>query len=188
MHTLYQHHAARVDRSARLALRIMAASVALACAPSLYAQQPTGGVVTVGNAQINLAATGTLINQSSPNLVIDWQSFNIGAGNTVRFVQPSSQSVALNRVLGSDPSVILGNLSANGKVFLVNPNGVLFGRSASVNVGALVASTRNISNRDFMAGNYQFSGDAAGAVSNAAKPGWRINRFNPYANQSIPRI
>ena len=153
--------------AARLTLGIMAASVALACSGTALAAQPTGGVVTAGNAQINSNATGMLINQTTNNVVIDWQSFNISAGQSVRFVQPGSSSVALNRVLGADPSSILGSLSANGKVFLVNPNGVLFGRGASVNVGALVASTRDIGNADFMAGNYHFSGGADGAVDNA---------------------
>jgi len=151
----------------RIALGIMAMSVALAWTADAFAQQPTGGVVSAGSARINSGANGMLINQSSANVLIDWQSFNIGAGQSVRFVQPGSASVALNRVLGSDPSSILGNLSANGKVFLVNPNGVMFGKSASVNVGALVVSTRDIHSADFMAGNYRFSGGSDGAVDNA---------------------
>src|SRR6202012_5128870 len=87
-------------------------------------------------------------------------------GEAVRFVQPNSNAVALNRVTGSDPSSILGSLTANGKVFLVNPNGVLFGANAQVNVGGLVASTLNIANADFMAVRYSFSGTGGGAVLN----------------------
>ena len=71
-------------------------------------------------------------------------------------------------MLGSDPSSILGSLSANGKVFLVNPNGMLFGQGAQVNVGGLVASTLDITDSDFMAGNYKFTGTGSGAV---AQPG-----------------
>src|SRR5207237_7340740 len=106
------------------------------------------------------------INQSSQNVAINWQSFGIGLTETVRFVQPNSSSVALNRVLGSDPSSILGHLSANGKVFLVNPNGILFGEGAQVNVGSLVASTRDISDSDFMSGNYKFEGAGNGTILN----------------------
>src|SRR6185437_14995562 len=72
----------------------------------------------------------------------------------------------LNRVLGADPSIIMGNLSSNGKVFLVNPNGILFGPGAQVNVAGLVASTLNISDANFMAGQYKFSGAGGGVVLN----------------------
>ena len=93
-------------------------------------------------------------------------SFNIGRNNAVQFVQPNSRSVALNRVLGADPSVILGRLNANGQVFLINPNGVLFGRGAQVNVGGLIASTLNLSDADLMAGHYAFTGTSRAAVLN----------------------
>ncbi len=127
---------------------------------------PAGGVVAAGGASISSSAGSTTINQSTQNAAINWQSFNIAQGESVRFVQPNSNSVALNRVLGSNPSSILGSLSANGKVFLVNPNGILFGKGASVNVGGLVASTRNITDSDFMAGSYKFSGEGNGTVLN----------------------
>lgn len=139
--------------------------VALGAASSGFAS-PQGGTVVAGSAAIASTPASTTINQTSQNAALDWRSFNIGVGESVRFVQPNSNAIALNRVLGSDPSSILGTLSANGKVFLVNPGGVLFGRSAQVNVGGLVASTRNISVSDFMAGRYQFSGTSDGAVLN----------------------
>ena len=100
------------------------------------------------------------------NVAINWQSFNIGKREAVQFVQPNSSSVALNRVLGADPSSILGSLSANGKVFLVNPNGILFGKGAQVNVGGLFASTLNITDADFMAGRYKFTGSGNGTILN----------------------
>lgn len=127
---------------------------------------PLGGNVTAGAANISNGTASTTVTQSSQNAVINWQSFNIGQTETVQFLQPNSSSVTLNRVIGYDPSSILGSLNANGKVFLVNPNGILFGKSAQVNVGGLVASTLNISDSDFIAGNYNFAGSAKTTVVN----------------------
>ncbi|MBC7858577.1 MAG: filamentous hemagglutinin N-terminal domain-containing protein, partial [Burkholderiaceae bacterium] len=150
---------------ARFALKALAAGVMLACGATSWAA-PQGGTVAAGSATIVSGAGVTTINQSSQKAALNWQSFNIGLGETVRFVQPGSDAVALNRVTGGDASSILGRLSANGKVFLVNPNGILFGRDASVNVGALVASSLNLGDADFMAGRYAFAGEGRGAVVN----------------------
>ncbi|MDO8653313.1 MAG: YDG domain-containing protein [Undibacterium sp.] len=157
--------ASATGSAARFCVKALAMSVMMAFGATAYAG-PVGGVVQAGAANINTGVGGTTINQSTSNVVINWQSFNIAPNETVRFVQPGSSSVALNRVIGADSSNILGNLIANGKVFLVNPNGVLFGKSASVNVGGLVASTLNIADSDFMAGTYKFSGTASGTVLN----------------------
>jgi filamentous hemagglutinin family protein len=127
---------------------------------------PRGGNVVAGQASIAQSGSAMTITQSTSRAAIDWQGFSIGQGNTVNFVQPSSGAVALNRVLGADPSTIAGALKANGQVFLVNPNGILFTPSAQVNVGGLVASTLNLSNEDFLAGRYQFSGTSSNAVVN----------------------
>jgi len=127
---------------------------------------PVGGAVSAGSASISSGAGSTTITQMTPSAAINWQSFNVAPGEAVRFVQPNSNSVALNRVLGSDPSSILGSLSANGKVFLVNPNGILFGKGAQVNVGGLVASTLNITDNDFMAGRYNFAGAGGATILN----------------------
>lgn len=127
---------------------------------------PAGGAVAAGGATIATTGTVTTITQTTSRTAINWQSFGIAAGESVNFVQPGSSSVALNRVLGPNPSAIFGNLSANGQVFLVNPNGVLFGNGASVNVGGLVASTLNIGDADFMAGRNSFSGSSRAAVTN----------------------
>jgi len=153
------------SNSPRLVLNGLAVSVMLALGSNAHAL-PTGGAVSAGSATISGSAGAMTINQSSQNAAINWQSFNIGQAEAVRFVQPNSSSVALNRVTGPDPSSILGSMSANGKVFLVNPNGILFAPGAQVNVAGLVASTRNISDGDFMAGNYRFSGNSSGTVVN----------------------
>jgi filamentous hemagglutinin family protein len=136
-----------------------------ACAINAHAL-PTGGSVTAGSAGISSGTASTIISQSTQNVAINWQTFSIGRGEAVQFIQPGSSSVALNRVRGSDPSSILGSLSANGNIFLVNPNGILFGSGASVNVGGLVAATLAITDTDFMAGRYRFSTAASGAVLN----------------------
>jgi filamentous hemagglutinin family protein len=127
---------------------------------------PTGGVVAAGAASLSSTGSKLTVTQTSQNAVLNFQSFSVGAGQAVQFVQPNSASVALNRVLGADPSVILGSLSANGRVFLVNPNGILFAKGAQVNVGGLAASTLDITDADFMASVYKFSGTSANAVLN----------------------
>ncbi len=149
----------------RLAMWGLAGALTLTIHSGAHAL-PTNGTVVAGTAGIT-STTGTLtVNQSSQNAAINWQSFSIGTGQTVTFQQPNSNSVALNRVVGSDPSSILGSLSANGKVFLLNPNGVLFAKGAQVNVGGLVASTLGMTDANFMAGNYKLSGASNNAVVN----------------------
>ena len=126
---------------------------------------PAGGSVSAGDASIGAGPGSLTINQTTQNAAIDWQSFDIGAGESVVFVQPNSDSVALNRVLGPDGTTILGALSANGKVFIINPNGVLFGAGSQVNVAGLVASTLGLSDADFMKGDYRFSGSGGAVLS-----------------------
>lgn len=159
--------AASAGSSGGVAFRIKAVSllVMLACG-SVAMAQPTGGVVTSGNATITGPSNQLTITQTTPNAAINWQGFGIAAGESVRFVQPDNRSIALNRVVGNDPSAIRGNLSANGTVFLINPHGILFGRGSNVNVGGLVASTLNLSDDDFRAGRYHFSGSGNGTVVN----------------------
>ncbi len=127
---------------------------------------PSGGTVAVGSGSISSSGKTMTVQQNSGKLGVNWQSFNIGADSKVTFNQPNASSVALNRVTGGSRSEIYGSLQANGRVFLVNPNGVLFGTTAEVHVGGLLATTKNISDSDFVAGNYRFSGDGHGEVVN----------------------
>ena len=118
---------------------------------------PVGGQIVSGQAQISASTShSTLVRQTSQKAVINWQSFDIAANEIVRFVQPSASSVVLNRIVGNDASRIFGALTANGQVFLVNPQGVYFAPGARVDTGALVASTLALSNADFSAGRYTF--------------------------------
>ncbi|MGB6105906.1 MAG: filamentous hemagglutinin N-terminal domain-containing protein, partial [Pusillimonas sp.] len=117
---------------------------------------PSGGTVVGGSASIQHGPGTVNINQASNKAIINWQKFGIKPGESVNFRQPGSQSVTLNRVVGNDPSAIHGSLTANGTVMLVNPNGVVFGKGARIDVGGLVATTANIRDDDFMAGRYRF--------------------------------
>lgn len=147
--------------------RVGVLAAALFMAANLQAAGlPGAGVVSAGSGSITQNASTMTINQSSNKLAIDWQSFSIGQGNTVTFKQPSATSIALNRVLGPDVSSIQGALNANGQVFLLNPNGVLFTPTAQVNAGGLVASTLNLNTADFLAGNYKFDGASSAAIIN----------------------
>ncbi len=130
---------------------------------------PTQGGVKVGSGIISQTGNQLTVQQNSQRLGLDWQTFNIGSSATVNFRQPGRDAIALNRVIGNSGSEIFGHLNANGQVFLVNPNGVLFAPGAQVDVGGLVASSLDMSQQDFSAGRYRFassSGTPTGAVSN----------------------
>ena len=162
----------RRHRRARLA--ILLATTALSSpflAGSAPAQNlPAGGSVAAGSVAIaQPSATQLNITQSSQSAVVNWQSFSIGQGSTVNIQQPNSTSALLNRVTGNTPSSIAGSLTANGQVYLVNPNGIAITPSGVVNTGGgFVASTLGISDADFQAGKRTFTGNgASAAVSNA---------------------
>ena len=125
--------------------------------PAALAAGPGGGVVVSGSGSITRpSATTTLINQQSSQLTLNWTSFNVGADDTVRFEQPSATAVALNNILSQSPSQIFGKIDANGRIVLVNPNGILFGRSAQLNVGSLIASSLEVTGFDAASGRFSF--------------------------------
>ncbi|MDB6000826.1 MAG: hypothetical protein JWP52_2525, partial [Rhizobacter sp.] len=131
---------------------------------------PQDGKPTFGNTTTQQSGNSLTIQQTSGKAGINWGSFSIQAGEKVTIVQPSSGSVLVNRVVGPDPSSILGNLSANGQVFLINPQGVVFGSGSQVNVGGLVATSLSMSDADAQAGRLRLQPNAdgrAGPVSNA---------------------
>ncbi|ECY1275762.1 filamentous hemagglutinin N-terminal domain-containing protein [Salmonella enterica] len=120
---------------------------------------PAGGQIVGGQGSISTSGNQMTIHQQTHNMATNWHSFDVGKNSTVQFVQPDSSSVALNRVTGAGGSQIMGTLKANGQVFILNPNGVLFGKDARVSVAGLVASTKNINTADFMKGQYTLSGE-----------------------------
>lgn len=125
---------------------------------------PVGGQVVAGQALITQTGQQMLVQQNSPKLITNWQSFNVGSQAAVVFQQPGNASVALNRVLAGDASQIMGKLSSNGQVFLINPQGVVFGNTARVDVGGLMVSSLPMADKDFLSGNYQFGGSAIDAA------------------------
>ena len=127
---------------------------------------PSGGSVTSGVANISQSGTTTNIIQSTQKATINWQNFSIGANETVNFKQPNASSITLNRVVGNEKSIIDGALNANGQVWLLNSNGILFNSSAKVNTAGFLATTKNLSDEDFNKGNYTFSGDSSASVIN----------------------
>jgi filamentous hemagglutinin family protein len=135
------------------------AALITAVSPAVVSANPLGGQVLGGSATIEGQGTpGVVVNQSSQSAIINWQSFNIAPGETTRFIQPDASSVALNRVTGDkSPSSIFGALSANGRIFLVNPEGFIFGPTARINTAAFLATTHDIRNEDFLAGRYTFN-------------------------------
>ena len=155
------------SRTRRLSL--IAAAVACCFTPQGGLANPTGPKVVNGTASFN--QQGKLLTvTNSPGSIINWQGFSIAAGETTRFVQQSSNSAVLNRVIGPDASGIFGALQSNGRVWLVNPNGILIGKGAQIDTAGLIASTLNVMNTDFLLGRMRFV-DTPGAkgISNAGE-------------------
>ena len=155
----------------------LVASLALAfgalSAPAIWAQGlpagalPTGASVTAGQASVSSNGANMVIDQSSQRAIINWQSFNVGAGAQIHFNQPGSSASTLNRVTGPEASTILGRITAPGQVIISNGNGVYFGRGSMVDVGSLIATTHSIGNERFMAGDLTFERNGAtGSVVN----------------------
>ena len=159
---------------------------------ALAANAPTGGQVVGGAGQITQSGNVTTIKQNSQTLSLNWQSFDIGADQTVNFLQPGSSSIAVNRILGNTASEIYGHLNANGQVWLINPNGVLFGKNAQVNVGGIVASTLDLDASTLGTGDVTFSGTSKGSVINLGNitvtpGGYAALLGNTVSNQGVIR-
>ncbi|GAA0204532.1 MBG domain-containing protein [Selenomonas dianae] len=158
MSMMRKQRRSEMRRSLRGSVGALAAGVLMMGGVQHAYALPQGGQVAAGAADIAASQTEMAIRQSTQNAVINWNTFNIAANERVNIYQPNAQAALLNRVLGGNPSEIFGTLSANGRVFLVNPAGVLFAPGAQVNAGSILASTMNITNADFMAGKYAFVG------------------------------
>ncbi|MCX7294199.1 filamentous hemagglutinin N-terminal domain-containing protein, partial [Janthinobacterium sp.] len=172
MHTHVQHASVFIltpSFSSPFAPPLRRTALALLLAGCFGAAQANPALPQVVNGQATFNQQGNVFSiTNTPNTIINWQSFSIHAGEITRFIQQNGNSAVLNRITGQDPSKILGGLESNGKVFLINPNGIVFGQGATVNVNGLVASSLGLSNEDFLAGKRQFTaGSVAGSVGNA---------------------
>ena len=161
----------KAKRKQHAVLSSVSLVMAVGLSPGLSSAEPTGGVVTTGGATIsstgNTGEKVTNIKQTKPVVGLEWSSFNIGRNETVNFIQPSVNSVAFNRILDSQGSQILGKINANGSIWLVNPNGLFFGKDAQVNVGGLVASTLNTMNpQGFGSYSQNLAGNSTATIEN----------------------
>ena len=130
---------------------------------------PVSAAVTTGSASVVSSSSKTTIEQKSEDVVINWSSFNIGAGQTTQFVQPNAQAVAVNRIGGNSASQIWGTLDANGRIVLINGNGMLFGKGSQVNVGSLIATSTDGADSDVLSGKFTTAGNPNAAIVNQGR-------------------
>ena len=134
---------------------------------ALASNLPTGAQVVSGEIDINTVGSSTMnVVQGTQSAIVNWQSFDIGHGALVDIVQPNIDASMLSRVVGSNLSEIHGSLNANGHLYLINPNGIIFGSDAQINVHALIASSLDMADSSFLSGNISFVGDSEGEVMN----------------------
>lgn len=167
---------------------VLAVAISMAFSGALHAG-PQGAVVVSGQVAITQPSAGTTQIQASHGAIINWQNFSIGAGEVTRFVQPSASSAVLNRVVGQQASQLLGQLQANGRVFLINPNGIAIGSGARIDTNGFIASTLNMTDADFLAGKLRFfaDGQAAGLTNRGlitVAPGGQVALIAPMIENS----
>ena len=141
--------------------RLIWAAVA-SCFAGVALANPQGPQVAAGSATFARSGNALTVT-NAPGTVINWQAFSIGRDEVTRFAQQGAASAVLNRVTGTESSAILGQLLSNGRVFLINPNGVAIGAGARIDVAGFVASSLNLSNEDFLAGRMRFTESGTGA-------------------------
>ncbi|MCG8377862.1 MAG: filamentous hemagglutinin N-terminal domain-containing protein, partial [Proteobacteria bacterium] len=140
-------------------------TLGLLSSTAVYAN-PEGAQVVNGQVQFNHPDPNTLAITNSNGAIINWQQFSIQQNEITKFIQPNAASAVLNRVTGQDPSSILGQLLSNGRVFLINPNGIVFGPNSVIDTAGLIASTLDMTDEDFVNQNLKFQGENAADISN----------------------
>lgn len=160
----YAAHGSYVTRC--FLLSVVVATLMISTSHQTLAE-PKGANVVRGNVSMERPSPGQLEITNSPGSIIEWDNFSIGSDELTRFIQQNNTSAVLNRVVGQNPTQILGQLISNGRVFLINRNGVVFGEGSRVDTAGLVASSLNITNEDFLAERYKFAqGNKAGNIVN----------------------
>jgi filamentous hemagglutinin family protein len=145
---------------------LVAAPVAV-LPPHVRAELPTGAQVMHGTVGLAQAGNAMTLTQASRNAIVNWQSFGIGAGDSLRLVQSGADAAMLARVTGNTPSALLGSLHADGKLFLINQKGILVGAGATIDTAGFVGSTLDVSDADFLRGTaLVFKGDSDAGVVN----------------------
>ena len=175
---------------ASVALSFSLTGGAGAQSPPAANQLPTGASVSRGNVTITQTATAQAaamtVTQTSQRAVVNWDTFNIGSKAGVKFVQPNTQAITLNRVNDSNPSQIFGHITSNGQVFLSNANGIYFAPGSSVDVGAITATTHGITDDNFMSGKYVF--DRQGATGKVVNEGSITTGLGGYVALLAPEV
>jgi filamentous hemagglutinin family protein len=165
---------------------LVAASVALIFADSDACANPSGAQVVNGAVSFARPNASTLNVTNSPGAIINWQGFSIGASEVTRFIQQSAASAVLNRVVGGNISQIQGQLLSNGRVFLINPSGIVVGPGAIIDTAGFVGSTLNMLDADFLAGKLKFQGDStSGSIVNQ---GWIRTSYGGQVILVAPQI
>ena len=165
---------------------LIAASVALIFADTSCWANPTGAQAVNGAVSFAQPNASTLNVTNSPGAIIHWQGFSIGASEVTRFIQQSASSAVLNRVVGGNISQIQGQLLSNGRVFLINPSGIVVGPGAVIDTAGFVGSTLNMLDADFLAGKLKFQGDAdSGSIINQ---GWIRTSYGGQVILVAPQI
>ncbi len=155
-----------MTRGIRICVLLFSLSLWPATALKLTAN-PSGEAVSAGTAEFDRSMDGVLSVTASDRSIISWQDFSINAGELTQFLQPGTQASVLNRVTGGIPSSLQGSLQANGRVFLINPNGVFVGPAGRIGTAGFLASTLNVSDAEFLAGgDLNFSGASTAKVTN----------------------
>ena len=158
------------SRSGARRLALSFCAVALPAVPLSVHALPAGGQVAAGNVAITQTGNTMTLQQGSPHAIVNWQSFGIGAGEHLHLQQNGADAAMLARVIGSDPSQLLGTLKADGKLFLINRNGILVGAGATIDTAAFLASTLDVADADFLKGGaLTLTGDSTAGVVNLGK-------------------